>query len=165
MSDRISALMDGELDDGEASALLSAIKEHDELRRNWDTYHLVGDAIRKTSVLSADFTRKVSVKLADEPTVLAPHKAPPRRREMMAWYAAASFAAVAMVALAALKFSGTTEELDNLAVQTTPPSNSMVALQTNPNMNAYLVAHQEISPSATLNNYSNYTGKKQDMAR
>ena len=172
MNDQISAFMDGELTDEEARSLLTKLKESKESQQQWGTYHLIGDAIRQTTVLSMDLSRTISAQLDKEPTVLAPHKITPHKREMIAWSAAASFAAVAVVALAALKFSGGSAGdvvLDNLAAQSSQPSNTLSASKTNPDMNAYLVAHQEFSPSATLSINANYARvtftKQQDMAR
>ena len=169
MNDQISALMDGELADEEARSLLAILKEHKESRQQWDTYHLVGDAIRQTSVLSMDVTHRISAQLDNEPTVLAPHKITPHKREMIAWSAAASFAAVAVVALATLKFSVGNETPDNLAARSNQPASTLAASKTNPEMNEYLVAHQEFSPSATSRESANYARvtftKQQDMAR
>ena len=156
MSDRISALMDGELDDNEASSLLVTIRENKALHQNWNDYHLIGDILRQTTASSPDLTGKIVARLKNEPTVLAPHKFAPRKRELIAWSAAASFAAVAFVALAALKFSSAGDTSDNLTAQSNLPASNLAATQTNPNLNEYLVAHQEFSPSTALLANSNF---------
>src|SRR6185436_18271873 len=100
--DRISALMDGELDDRSASELIGNLAHGSENAEAWRAYHLIRDAMRGTAPLSADFSARVTWKLADEPTVLAPRQARPgRSAESPRWFTlsavAASFAAVALV--------------------------------------------------------------------
>lgn len=169
MSDQISALMDGELKDAEASNLLTNIRQNKELRQNWNDYHLIGDILRQTTVTTPDLTDRISESLKSEPTVLAPHKSTPRKTEFIAWSAAASFAAVAFVALASLKFSATDVALESVASQSGTPAITLASSQSNPNLNEYLVAHQEFSPSTALLDNSNLAQvnftKQQDTAR
>ena len=75
MKDRISALMDGELDERAAAEQIAACGRGGEAREAWRTYHLIGDAMRDTRVLSAGFSARVAERLAAEPTVLAPQRA------------------------------------------------------------------------------------------
>ncbi|MGP1681759.1 MAG: sigma-E factor negative regulatory protein, partial [Giesbergeria sp.] len=46
MKETLSAWMDSELNEQQASALLPQLKRDEQLRRNWDCYHLIGDALR-----------------------------------------------------------------------------------------------------------------------
>ena len=72
--ERVSALMDGELDDATAAALLRdpAAIEADQ----WATYHLIGDALRGT--VGTGMTRAGwSVRLDAEPAILAPQARSP----------------------------------------------------------------------------------------
>src|SRR5689334_12095325 len=98
--ERISALMDGELDAREADAQIARLKSDTDLRRGWDAFHVVGDALRGEPLLSARFAETFSRRLAQEPTVLAPRRARPgfRRAATYAMSAAASVSAVALVA-------------------------------------------------------------------
>jgi negative regulator of sigma E activity len=41
MKDRISVLMDGELDDGSAARVIDALASEGEAREAWRTYHLI----------------------------------------------------------------------------------------------------------------------------
>jgi sigma-E factor negative regulatory protein RseA len=77
--ERVSALMDGELEESEAEVELSRAKGDPAMREAWDTYHLIGDALRGQAALSADVLAKVSSALEQEPTVLAPRSRRPRR--------------------------------------------------------------------------------------
>jgi len=169
MSEQISALMDGELGTAEANPLLATIRENKALRQDWNDYHLIGDVLRQTVISPTDLADKISVRLKSEPTVLAPHKFAPRKREFIALSVAASFAAVALVALSSLKFSAIDDAPDNLAAQSNLSSNTSVASQSNPSINEYLVAHQEFSPGTALLANSNFAQvtytKQQDKAR
>ena len=72
MKSKISQLMDGELPAQEAASPLAALREDGDAREAWRTYHLISDALRDTRLLSRDFAARVSTRLAEEPTVLAP---------------------------------------------------------------------------------------------
>ena len=74
--DKISALMDGELDAHQTDQQYARLKQNSEARASWDTFHLIGDALRGECRISAEFTSKVSARLAAEPTVLAPRRTP-----------------------------------------------------------------------------------------
>ena len=45
MKDRISALMDGELDEREAAEVINALGSDAQARDAWRAYHLIGDAL------------------------------------------------------------------------------------------------------------------------
>src|SRR3982751_4300041 len=97
--DSISAMMDGELDSDQAQRELARVKQDAELRDRWDTYHLIGDALKREPLLSSGFNAALAQKLSQEPTVLAPKRySTPSRRVTYALTAAASLAAVAFVA-------------------------------------------------------------------
>jgi len=101
MKSNISALMDGELEKREIDRVLKHCSEDAEARDAWCLYHLVGDAMRSTGDLSAEFGKRFSVRLSGEPTVVAPRRwlhADPEHRRWYLMSAAASLAAVALVA-------------------------------------------------------------------
>ena len=56
MKDRISEFMDGELDDRAAGGVIEALGRDDEARDAWRTYHLIGDTLRDSALLSAGFS-------------------------------------------------------------------------------------------------------------
>src|SRR5947209_1058656 len=97
MKDRISELMDGELEDGAAAQLIATLGTDREARDAWGRYHLIGDAMRDTRILSKGFTARLSEKLQHEPAVLAPRVRNQERRFFAPVPLAASFAAVALV--------------------------------------------------------------------
>jgi len=150
MKDTLSAWMDGELDRRQADALLPQIKHDAELRRNWDCYHLIGDALR--GVDGPDLSAGIRVRLDVEPTVLAPR----RRNEKLRWAAmsmAAGAAAVMFVGWMAL--SGTQQEPVQIAA--VPGANVQpVAVQAGAGANDYLLAHQRYSPSSAMQGVASY---------
>ena len=64
MSEWVSGLMDGELDGPDAERMLSALREEGETRQAWRTYHLIGDALRDTQLLSPRFGELMAASLA-----------------------------------------------------------------------------------------------------
>jgi sigma-E factor negative regulatory protein RseA len=53
-------------------AVFDGMRKDASLRREWDTYCLIGDACAATRAGSSDFVARVMASLEDEPTVLAP---------------------------------------------------------------------------------------------
>ena len=101
MKSNISALMDGELEKREIDRVLKNCSDDREAMDAWCLYHLVGDAMRSTADLSTEFGKRFSIRLAKEPTVIAPRRWLHADAEHKRWYvmsAAASLAAVALVA-------------------------------------------------------------------
>ena len=97
MREQISALVDSELEEAEATRLVLRLREQPELRRCWDDYQLVGDSLR--GQLCCNLAPQIASRLVNEPTVLAPHRH--QRLKAMVWpalSAAAGAAAVAVVA-------------------------------------------------------------------
>jgi sigma-E factor negative regulatory protein RseA len=165
----ISALMDGELDEREAERELGKVKQDAALREQWDTFHLVGDALRGEPLLSAGFRENFAVRLAAEPTVLAPRRSTRQSRRVATYAlsAAASLSAAALVAWVAIAPTGTaglqTAAKSPLELQTAlvPPSASPVvtplpSVSSDGSMNEYLLAHQGFSPSTALQGLAPY---------
>lgn len=157
MESRLSALVDGELEQEEAMALLASVKEQQELQDEWMLLHLIGDTLRQTPSLSSDFNARFSAQLVNEPTVLAPrtirHELPPSesrnisgrwispRRPLIALSAAASVAAVSLVAWSAFQFNYESGSKANVVVA----ENSLNGAGPAINVNSYLAAHREYS--------------------
>lgn len=145
MESRISALADGELDHEEANAILVSAREQTELQQKWNMYHLIGDSLRQTATLSPDFNARFVGRLAKEPTVLAPRRFLPHRRPLIALSAAASIAAVSLVAWLAPQFN---PERDMGATARAVVAEASASSEIN--VNGYLAAHQEYSPAVQL---------------
>ena len=168
MKDRISALMDGELAEGEVDAPIGALRQGGEALETWRCYHLISDSLKENPMLSSGFSARFAERLAKEPTILAPAAIPPRARKSRTWIplsAAASIAAVAVVGSMAPQFfdsqvqtvAGRAPERAKPAVVTVVPMPGAV--------NDYLLAHQNYSPRSTLQGVAPYVRTVSDSAR
>lgn len=161
MKERISTLMDGELDDRAAAQVIAALAADREALEAWHAYHVIGDALRANPLLSEGFTARVAQQIAQEPAVLAPRRFRPQPR---AWYAmAASAAGVALVGWLAFA----THENPVAPVAQAPASTTAtrVALPSKPvppvlplpsGTPDYLLAHQAFSPRVSLQGVAPY---------
>jgi sigma-E factor negative regulatory protein RseA len=128
----MSALADGEVASADAGCALWG--SNADAREAWHTYHVIGDTLRSDDLAAAprseaDFLAALRVRLAAEPTVLAPMPlsaaaaAPARTR---AWRipaaVAAGFVAVAGVLLVARTQAPSAERAPVLASLPAPPN-------------------------------------------
>ena len=162
MKDRLSALMDGELDDNSAAEVLQTLASDREAVDTWRTYQLISDALRQNRLLSDGFTARVSARLAAEPTVLAPRAAAPilqpDSRRWVALSAAASLAAVALVGWLAFapqpQLGRPGPSVAQAPVSEQPTQPNIVPLPSQ--ANDYLLAHQGFSPRNSLQGMAPY---------
>ena len=159
--DKISAWMDGELDERQTREYLARLTQDHELLRCWHTYHLIGDAMRGERALSTDFELRLTARLAGEPTVLAPRRSPAKRMTAYALSAAASLSAVALVGWMAIYNNPLTPQPEIAkAPPTSPPSAApspqLANVPSDGLMNEYLIAHQEYSPSTAIQGLAPY---------
>lgn len=172
----ISVLMDGELSVLEAEREIARIKEDKERRECWESFHLVGDALRGEKWHSPGFSEAFASRLTAEPTVLAPRRrfglsSQPRRLTTYALSAAASLSAAALVAWVAIapnaplgiqadatRSGGGQSVTQDLASASTlkPGSLPLANVASEGRMNEYLLAHQGFSPSTTLQGLAPY---------
>lgn len=161
--DKISALMDGELDDREAREQLARLKQDDRMVDCWHAFHVIGDTLRGDPVLSREFSHRITGRLSGEPTVLAPRRGPVKRVTAYALSAAASVAAVALVGWVAFVSNplGPQAELAKAPASSIPapaaaPSTQLASVPSDGRMNDYLIAHQEFSPSTSIQGVAPY---------
>ncbi len=146
MKQHISALMDGELFDDEAEALLDRVKRDSAGREEWLTYHLISDVLRQPDHVHADISAAMRERLQTEPTVLAPHS---RANQRARWFAVSAAASVMALAVVAWLSAQVGPEAPQIAMQQAGNSNlrpASLAVKKD-GMNDYLMAHQEFSPS------------------
>lgn len=111
MKERLSSLLDGDLDTARSAQLFEALRKDRDLRGQWDAYCLIGDALRGEADHHPDFVSRVMAGLDAEPTVLAP----PARNSLMSWAGrpamaiAASVMGVAAVGLVAFSMFPATQ--------------------------------------------------------
>ena len=160
--ERVSAFMDGEIDESEVTGQVRRMKEDPQLRAAWGTYHLIGDTLRGEKIgLSQDFTGKLGARLAEEPTILAPRSRTPLQASArrFALPVAASLGGVALVAWLAVFNNPFAPQKENLALNPPAPSGVQTRLAANPasgEVNDYLLAHQQFSPSTTMQGVASY---------
>lgn len=152
MKETFSAWIDGELSGPQADALPVQLKGDAQLRKNWDCYHLIGDALR--GVQGPDLSPGIRARLDAEPTVLAPRRR--RNPEKLRWAAlsmAASVAAVAFVGWMALPGL----QQDSSPVAAVPARDiRLVAAPAGGGAKDYLLAHQRYSPSSAMQGVAPY---------
>lgn len=157
MKEKLSAIIDGEIE-GDVCVHLNQLRSDPELRAAWDTYHLIGDALRGHAC--PEIAPRVISRLREEPTVLAPSRAR-RTARRIGWYgmsAAASVAAVAVVAWTAFPGWHTESQVAGNAVATgteIPAENLLVSLP-DPDVENYLLAHQPYSHVSAMQGVAPY---------
>lgn len=161
--EQISAMMDGELDETQVSRQLARLREEPSLRECWDTFHVIGDALRGEQPLSDAFTRQVVEKLASEPTVVSPRRIASKRTRTYALSAAASLSAIAVVGWLAFFNNPLVPEPQiatapaQAAPGVSPDSPPQIAnVPSDGTMSEYLIAHQEYSPSTAIQGLAPY---------
>ena len=146
MKEKISALIDDELDLESSQYLFTALKNDTQLGECWSAYHLIGDTMRGNCCLSPGFHDRMMQKLEQEPAVLAPRNGLPRMPK-------SSFLLSAGSAAAAIAFVGWM--VWNQYLQ--PPALTPLVAQNNVSplaMNSYLLAHQEFAVGGGLQSAS-----------
>lgn len=152
MKQEISALMDGEMFEDQADAFLDKLKRHPEVRQDWESYHLIGDALRQPDHICKSFAKSFHERLQAEPTVFAPHNRTSQRARNFALSAVASLMALALVAWLSLQVGS--EPAPQVA---TVQQNNISAIRpASAQADDYLMAHQEFSPSADVHGAASY---------
>lgn len=154
MKQDISALMDGELFEDEADALLGKLKKDPQAHREWQTYHLIGDALRQPDHVGKDISASFHERLQAEPVVFAPRRRATQKVRYFALSAAASVMALALVAWLSLQAGSETAP----QVASIQPQNSVrpASFSATNNVNDYVMAHQEFSPSTDVHGAVSY---------
>jgi sigma-E factor negative regulatory protein RseA len=154
MKQDISALMDGELFEDDAATLLNKLKKNPQESREWSTYHLIGDALRQPDHVCRDISVSFHERLLAEPVVFAPRRQVTQKAKYFALSAAASIMALALVAWMSMQAG--IEPAPKIATAQ-PQTNVMpTALSSSNNVNDYVLAHQEFSPSTEVRGATSY---------
>jgi sigma-E factor negative regulatory protein RseA len=151
MNEKISRLMDGELDGPELQSALASLKSG-EAHRTWACYHAIGDVLRgdmPARAFACGLKPALAAQLAAEPTVLAPRRTMVEKTATWGWAAAATIAAAGIVGWTAFSLVDDTPA----AVAKAREAGSLRAAQVRPAATVpsdYVVAHQEYSPAGSL---------------
>ena len=157
--EKISQLMDGELGEQESRLQIRRL-EHDEgLIQAWATYHLIRDVLRDEADAGAGLAARVCERLEQEPTMLAPRMRFAPGVLSRPLRIAATVAGVGVVAW--LAFSAQHQAGTKIAESGKPESEIVAplpppAVLAKGEMNKYLLAHQEFSPTAAMQGVGSY---------
>jgi sigma-E factor negative regulatory protein RseA len=168
MNEKLSALMDGELDRAEALAVIRQLGQDTEQRSDWDCYHLIGDVLRGESIDAVERRRSsaesIFAKLADEPTVLAPAAIaktatpPVQKRTRVALAMAASVLTVSAIGVVAFKQQSAFDGGSQVAKASNPAASVIAPVAAAPSVpnevnlrvNDYLVVHRQFASNNGL---------------
>ncbi len=153
MNEKLSALMDGELDHDQARSVIKSLGSDDSSREHWDIYHVIGEALRGDDLGRATAhvnTSAIFAALAAEPTVLAPLmiRRPVEKRTRIALAMAASVITISTIGVVAVQQQSGQVASVQLVQRVAPQP---VALSKVPSsaadgrVNDYLVVHRQFS--------------------
>lgn len=160
LAERISSAMDGELSGHELQQFIAQAHTRETLE-HWETWHVIGDAIRRNTIQTSLVSR-VAAGLETEPTILAPRRRLPVPAGKFLMPIAASVAAVAVVSLSVLRLgpAPVSHLAGNTPVQTVamvrPAAQKPASLQQaapvqqanfdQSRLASYVAAHREYTP-------------------
>jgi len=170
MHEKLSALIDNELDELERARVLRELGRSDDLAECWSRYHIIGLAMRREEIMPAgDLAKRVSMALDEEPTARGGVAAPAHRGPLFSRTGrlaiAASVAAVLLVGGIFVKiYDG---ERPAATVASTPGPQVASAPDTlrwegaDPRsadaLNALLIEHGEFTSASGMNGLTAYT--------
>lgn len=159
--ERLSALLDGELDAAARARALDELLASDAARADWSDWHAVGDALRAPELATdhrPGFEARLLQALAAEPVVLAPRALPARAGWLprLALPATAVAAAAALLAVVALPLLREEPKPPAAEVATVVPPAPTAApppagpVLRSPEVETYLTAHREFAGARGL---------------
>ncbi len=167
MKEKLSALVDNELDDRLAQQVLDRLHADGDLREEFALHVAIGDALRGDADFDAGFTAAVMSRLEDEPTVLAPVSARTDTASRSVWMSAAAAAAgVALVSWFGLDSMqpGESVQLADSQVPAAVAEPVLTAARDNDApLRAYLVAHHGYSPTGSMQGVALYARGVSDI--
>ena len=174
MKDRLSALLDGDLEEQAALVVLDRLQRDPALRQDWADYCLIGDALRGESPTSPDFMHRVMAGLENEPTVLAPAASGTGRAAASRRWPSLMPLAASLMGIAAVGFVASTlhtGETDGLRVATNA-RNGTIASMPAPSapvvtdlQREYVFAHQGVYRSGPMPASVQYVRSVADVAQ
>jgi len=163
--EKISQLMDGELGPHESRLQIGRLEQEGGLAEAWATYHLIRDVLRDEAGIGAGVAQHVCERLRHEPAVVAPYSRFVPRVVLHSLPLAAAVAGVAIVGWLALTppppsgrtpsavAEGSAPSLSNEAPPRAVPRPLALA---DAQVNEYLLAHQEYSPTTAMQGVASY---------
>ncbi len=155
LNEKLSLLLDDQLDKTQSTALLKATLSDAELEAKWRRYALISQALKseQASVASVDFVSSIHQRLDAEPTYFLPRKAEPQLIRKAGLAVAASLVlAVLWLSTAQLqKAASHRVDVDTIAQR------SAESEQMNARFKEYLQAHDNIWYVDNNNGVQSYT--------
>lgn len=156
LKEKLSAFMDGEIDD---SHIVDSLSQHAEARSAWSSYHLIRDVMNQHYVVGASsLAGRVASALQDEPTILAPKRWYKPKRMLRSASGAAIAATIAAVAILVVRQSpDVPQDIPHFAVGpiTTQPVRLTTAAENK--LSGYIVSHNEYSAGSRFKGMLPYT--------
>jgi sigma-E factor negative regulatory protein RseA len=123
---------------------------------------MIGDALRGEYLLSRDFSQRVTQRLAQEPTVLAPRRSAVKRITAYALAVAASLSAIALADWIAFFDNPLTLQPEIAIAPNAPPpaaapSTQLASVPGDRTMTEYLIAHQQFSSRIAILGFAPYS--------
>ena len=160
---QVSSFMDGEVTHDEVALLCKRMANESELKRQWQDYHLISDAMKQQlpSHVNMDLSSRISSALENEEALEASKSVAPTRfvKRVSGFAVAASVAVLGVVAVtnmttqsngvAPMPLAQNISEV-NVAQMVNVPNNIPVTNKVmDPRLNKYLVDHSEYAVSAS----------------
>jgi len=170
MNEKLSALMDGELNEAETSNVLSQLEKDENLRATWSRYHLAASALHDdiTQLSKPSLADKISKAIEGEPVIVSPgwwRQSNKKAIKLAGSLAiAASVAAIAVISLQV----DSPDQANPQSIASLEPINPSDFIRTRgtrwskgPNstgraLNMYLVEHSEFSPASNFKGMMGY---------
>ena len=148
MSDSISRLVDGELDDSDVAGVCGRMRQPDAVA-TWMCYQVIGETLRGGDCRWPRVSRDFAHRLASEPTVMAP--VPARAHPLpFAWAVAATMAAVGVVGWVAMATFGDTTPSAIAKAKEAATTIRAAQVRPQPVPADYMLAHREFSPTTPM---------------
>jgi sigma-E factor negative regulatory protein RseA len=148
---RLSALLDGELDDAAARAVLREVVANVAQREQFSKYCRIGDALRGDGHDSARLRGRVMAALEEEPTLLAPMPKAATRQPTL-WLAAATVAAITWGL-----WSMAPRQEDHARTAANEQARLAQAAHADDRMVPYLAAHQDFAQAVVAPSEMRFT--------
>jgi len=164
--EKISELMDGELEGQECKSHLQRLCKDPQLAKRWDQYHLIRDVLRSEAGTRVDLVASMHARLEAEPTILAPRR---RVQTLIARIALPAAAAIAGVVVGGWLSSSPsvplgTQEVSKAAMPPTSVVSAPAKAALAPpvveladgQVAELILAHQEFSPTSAMQGAASY---------
>jgi sigma-E factor negative regulatory protein RseA len=160
MKEKLSALVDNELNDLDERRIMSALEQDAELRNTWERYHLARSALRQDvdSVLSPEITKRVAERIEMEPANVAFFQ---RQKIYRLIGTLAIAASVAAIAIAGVQFLNRPDSVPVTTLAVNQPESEKIIRagttrwdrkepETESALNHFLVEHNEFASSSGI---------------